>query len=357
MDRLLVMRGGALGDFVLGLPALRALRDAFPEATLELIAPSAVLPLAASLVDVATPIERSEVAALFGDYQRLPREIDTRYRDLDLVVLWLADADGSVRRSFQRLATRRVLWAPALPPPGRHALDHLLETLRPLGMTAFAAPDSGSVPESDPRGAPEMAAGATGRSPLRPPAPLVQPSTAAHQRAKTLWNSLGLPADRQVVALHPGSGGDWKRWPVERFAQVADRLADAGLAVVAIQGPADSVVVGHLLEAVQGDPPLVAAGLDAEELAAFLALASSYLGNDSGVTHLAAAVGIPTVAVFGPTDPAVWGPRGPRVVVLRGEQRCSPCGRERAAECRDRACLEAVSVERVMASVQDVLAG
>lgn len=404
MERLLVVRGGALGDFVLGLPALRALRDAFPDSTLELVAPGAVLPLAASLVDVATPIERSEVAALFGDSDRLPQEIDVRYRDLDLVVLWLADADGSVRRSFERLAAGRVLWAPAIPPAGRHATDHLLETLRPLRIPpsvpagpsrAFrqSVPDTvelaapATSPDTVEPASPSTLAGSGATLPPRnrcgpvawaasscaatPPStvegsglltdpggrPLVRPRVRARDRAVRLWRELRLPDDRAVVALHPGSGGDWKRWPADRFAQVASRLARCGLAVVVIQGPADEGAIREVLSFVEGSEPPVAAGLDVEELAAFLSHASCYLGNDSGVTHLAAAVGIPTVAIFGPTDPAMWSPRGPRVLVLRGDGRCAACGRDRAPGCEVRACLSDVAVEQAVAAIEGMVSG
>ncbi len=327
MERMLVMRGGALGDFVLGLPALRALREAFPRTNLEMIAPGAVLPLAAPWVDVATPMERGEVAHLFQEEQ-VPASLVDRYSDLDLVVLWLADGNGSVRRNFERLGARRILWAPALPQaPGVHAADHLLATLRPLG-TPVEAPYSPMVP-----------------------------GEPARERAMDLWRLLSLGAGVPVVAVHPGSGGAWKCWRAERFAGVVDRLMASGSSVVLLQGPADDAVVGKVLSAVRGARPPVAANLAVDELAAFLSLCSVYLGNDSGVTHLAAAVGVPTVALFGPTDPAVWGPRGRRVMVLALEGDCAHCGRERAVVCAHRSCLDGIEVERVVSTLGEALLG
>ena len=341
MDRILVVRGGALGDFILGLPALQRLRNRFPRSHLEVMAPSAVLPLASQLANRLAPLDGGEISALFGDPRFLPDEIAARYRGLDLAVLWLSDAEGSMRRSFEMLGARRILWSPALPPAGRHATDHLLSTLEPLGIPC---PASG--------GAQAGASGVVGTFVLSspesyPPAPVVRPSHAALERASHLWCDLGLGDGRLAVVVHPGSGGDWKRWPVERFALVIDHLTEAGVGAVLVQGPADADVVPRVVGCIRGKRPPVVSGLGVEELAALLSLASCYLGNDSGVTHLSAAVGTPTVAIFGPTDPAQWAPRGGHVVVLRSEQECAPCGGTRGAVCPRRLCLESIGVERV----------
>lgn len=146
---------------------------------------------------------------------------------------------------------------------------------------------------------------------------------------------LGFEAGQRVVAVHPGSGGRRKCWPAERFARVAEALGAEGIGVALVQGPADGEIVADVLKALGGAPPPVVSDLPVRDLAALLSLCATYLGNDSGVTHLAAAVGTPTVALFGPTDPAVWGPRGERVTILRGRE-----GR-----------LEEVTVHRVVETV------
>ena len=324
--RILVMRSGALGDFILGLPALRALREAFPDHQLEVVGPGALLPLASSLVDLSTPIERAEMAAFFGETE-LPREMAERYAGLDLAVLWLADREGLVRGHFGRLGTRQILHAPALPPADQriHATDYLLETLRPLGILPSRVAVKG-----DPvglRGDPD--------STERRAVPSVRPDPAAVNEARSLFGRLGLALEKPVVAIHPGSGGRWKCWPAERFARVADLLADVGHQVVLVQGPADEEVVGQVLAAVEGEPLPVISDLSTEDLVAVLSICTVYLGNDSGVTHLAAATGVPTVALFGPTDPAIWGPRGRAVAIVRGDQ----------------GLLEAITVERAVKTV------
>jgi hypothetical protein len=139
----------------------------------------------------------------------------------------------------------------------------------------------------------------------------------------------------RFLAVHPGSGSPSKRWPADRFAQTLDALdVDRFLLV---EGPADAEAAGVLHT--RGGA-VAARGLAPRLLGALLAEAAAFVGNDSGVTHLAAAWGAPTVALFGPTDPAVWSPVGPRVIVVRG-----PAGG-----------MDGIAVETVAAAVAPLLA-
>jgi ADP-heptose:LPS heptosyltransferase len=122
--------------------------------------------------------------------------------------------------------------------------------------------------------------------------------------------------------LHPGAGSRRKRWPADRFAALADRCATLGYAIAATCGPADEEAVARLQASVRSARVRILAGLGLEELAAILAGARLFVGNDSGITHLAALVGTPTVAIFGPFDPAYWAPLGPRVAVVDGGASC-----------------------------------
>ncbi len=112
------------------------------------------------------------------------------------------------------------------------------------------------------------------------------------------------------MVIHPGSGGAGKNWPLERFVAVARTLESQGRSVHWSIGPAER-------EAGMDAPGVKLDTGALVELAGALAAARLYIGNDSGITHLAAAVGCPTVAVFGPTEPAVWAPRGGHVWVYR----------------------------------------
>jgi glycosyl transferase family 9 (putative heptosyltransferase) len=117
----------------------------------------------------------------------------------------------------------------------------------------------------------------------------------------------------RFLALHAGSGARRKNWPSEDFAELASRLS-SGEPFLVIEGPADAAAVAPL-RALKG--ALVVSSLEVRSLGALLAHAGLYVGNDSGISHLAAAWGAPSLVLFGPTDPGVWRPDGERVAVLR----------------------------------------
>lgn len=128
-------------------------------------------------------------------------------------------------------------------------------------------------------------------------------------------------ATRPVVAIHPGSGGRAKCWSRAAFADVARTLQADGCTPLFIVGPVElDTWSSRELTMIRDEFPLLTAP-PPEELVAVLSGVSVYVGNDGGVTHVAALLGTPTVVLFGPTDPRVWRPLGPRVVTLQG----SPC--------------------------------
>lgn len=169
-------------------------------------------------------------------------------------------------------------------------------------------------------------------------------------------HGLPLPADRRpdrhhpgsAVYLHPGAGAAWKRWPAARFASLARKVPGAHL----LAGPADASAAAAVLRDVSL-PVLRPTTLRA--LADRLREARLFIGNDSGVTHLAAALGVPTVALFGPTDPAQWAPLGEVLVLRRCLSRASRQGQVRV--CDDPACLDALTVADVLAAIGEMDAG
>ena len=323
-----VLRAGAIGDFILTLPALAALRHAFPSARLTLVGNPRAAPLALRVgyADAVHSVDEAWVARLFGASLDLPTDVRGHLAGVDLAVVWLRSPDGPIAASLRSLGVR-TLAAPSFPAPDArlHVADHLRSTLLPLGIQPGEA---------------------------RPRLDLTARDRAL---ADVLWRRHGLGGPAPVVAVHPGSGGPRKNWPPERFAAVADRLAEAGARVLLVAGPADEGPAEEVRRLTRLARPVDVRGADLVELAAVLARCAGFVGNDSGISHLAAAVGTPTVAIFGPTDPAVWAPRGERVTVLWKGVDCSPCGREAALACSDRRCLGLVGVDEVARAVEALL--
>jgi heptosyltransferase III len=126
----------------------------------------------------------------------------------------------------------------------------------------------------------------------------------------------GIEPMRPLAVIHPGSGGAAKVWPAENFCALADRLASDGMQVVFLLGPVERERLGDAEREGFSRAGVCIDGLDLSQVVQILTCVDLYCGNDSGVTHVAAAMGCPTLAVFGPSDPVLYRPCGPRVEVV-----------------------------------------
>ena len=263
-DRVLVIRSGALGDTIVALPAVAALSRWAARVEVVGTAPYVDLALGPGLAARAHSVDRAMFGALFHDGAEETELLDFLGR-FDRVVAW--SRMPLLAAKLERIGIELTQSTP-LPPDGVHASDHLMQALEPLGINGPAPLPSIHIGE-----------GITGFPP-------------------------------KFVAIHPSSGSTSKNWAPEHFEALARLARTAGLDVVWIQGEADQSVVPSLARLVPGR---LARELPLEELSGVLAASAVFIGNDSGVSHLAAAVGAPTVALFRATDPAQWAPRGPNV--------------------------------------------
>jgi len=281
--RILVVRAGALGDILLLRRLLRTLRRSGTEVTL--LAPSSA---AAVLVDsrgggdrdaqALIPWEGAAVARLLGSDDGA-REARAAWGAFDAALCYSRNAELAQR--LEALAPRVVRQDPQ-PSGAQHASLWLAQPLAQLGLEMDTA-----VPE-----------------PLRP-------SVAEAAQAAEIASALPAP----FLAVHPGSGSSTKNWPADRFRALVERVSAHRPWLLAC-GPADDAVESALAH-VPG--AVVARDLPLPVLGALLAAAEVYVGNDSGVSHLAAAFGARTVALFGPTDARVWSPVGPHVRTIQAE--------------------------------------
>jgi ADP-heptose:LPS heptosyltransferase len=275
--KILVLRTGALGDTILLSPVLQNLRDAFPRAEIHLLGhPERVrLLLGPPNADRVFSSEDPRWLDLHRETKPKP-ETEKWIAGYRLVVCYSSRPGGRVERNLGEILGDRFVWGAAVPTADctRHYVGFSLEPLRKAGL-----PASIRTP----------AVSASGKR-IEEPAP-----------------------DHPLIVIHPGAGGMRKRRPLEFFLQTAEILESTTDAECRfILGPAET----DLEEGVRADGRTVRSGMTLEELTGLLRAARGYIGQDSGVSHLAAALGIPTVAIFTTTDPAVWRPLGENVLVL-----------------------------------------
>jgi len=273
--RILLIRPCALGDFVLTMPVLYVLEEHFPQAEITLVGNPQHKDLASGLLDSALDYSSAQFTSLFSDPDESLRGWLAQF---DLALCYLPDEDGRLRANLRKAGIRTVVVHNPRREGGGHFADELMLALREIGI----AP---------------------------PP---------AMEIAKLRYHaSPAVCTPEKPVSVHPGSGSARKVWPAERFAELCDQIR-----AVLIEGPIDADVAARVRALARRPietwrPPTLAALRDC------LLRCSAFVGNDSGVTHLAAMLGLPTVAIFGPTDPRRWAPLGRRVHVLGGELPCT----------------------------------
>jgi heptosyltransferase-2 len=150
--------------------------------------------------------------------------------------------------------------------------------------------------------------------------PLVRPTSADIYRGKEILAENGIMPTTKPVVIHPGSGGAHKCWHLDNFLSVSRALAKKGVEVVFLFGPAEAERFSEPAIAQIRAAGKLLTNLSLAEVLGVLGCSRGYIGNDSGITHLAAAVGIRTVVVFGPTAPAIYGPLGPAVTILQSDE-------------------------------------
>ncbi len=286
---ILVLHPGALGDIILSLPALSLLRHAHPHSRLTL-AGNVEFAQAVSrgYADRVLSLSTSPLHHLYST-DPLPAEDLQLWKSFDLIVSWTGAGDsGFAGRLSQAAACVRISnWRPDLTDK-RHVARIFVESLYPW------------IPlvESIPRARIE-----------------IEPAREAEARA---WMSQhGWTSSDRLLAIHPGAGSSAKRWKLSSFRCLALRHLQQGDKLLIAEGPADTGLSRDLSRALEPQRTLLAESLPLDRLAALFAMCCAYVGNDSGVSHLAAGLGVPSVVLFGPTSAEQWAPLGDRVTVLQ----------------------------------------
>jgi heptosyltransferase-2 len=297
--KILVIRGGAIGDFILTLPAITALRRQFPQAHLEVLGyPHIVqLALAGGLVDRAQPIEARGLAGFFARGGELAAELVDYFSEFDIVISYLYDPDEIFQTNVGRCLHGQFIAAPHRPDESEklHAAKVYLKPLERLAIF-----------DADP-----------------------VPRLTINSQLSTI----------NQLALHPGSGGENKNWPEAKWAEFLTQLiTSSNLNLLLVGGEAEGERLERLATALPPARTRVARSLPLAELAQQLESCIGFVGHDSGISHLAAALGLPGLILWADTIEEIWRPQGERLVIVR-----------------EVAGVRSISVERVVAELAALL--
>lgn len=327
-SHILVIRGGAIGDFVLTLPVLAALRQHSPDSRLVVLGYPHIAQLAQAggLADEVYSIAARALTAFFVRGEELPPETVSFFARFNLILSYLYDPDVTFHENLARCSGARLITGPPRPDESlpRHATETYLKPLEQLGI--FGA---------DP--IPRLRIGLPSRQPWNDAAGLIDASQA-HPDVPHTPDLDGIP---HTVALHPGSGSERKNWPERKWDTLIDEiLHQTPLNMLLVGGEAEG---DRLPRLARGRSPWrlrLARSLPLVELARRLSECVAFVGHDSGISHLAAAVGLPGVFLWGDSIEAVWRPRSNGCMLLR-----DPGG------------LGQISVERVLAALCRLVEG
>jgi ADP-heptose:LPS heptosyltransferase len=331
VQSMLVIHQGALGDFILALPVLSALRRAFPEARPVMMGYPRILQLAEErfYAKEIFSIDQKGMATFFVRQGLLDRTLSQFFSAFELIVVFGKDGKGTLIGNLKRVCQGRVLHINPLPnwDEGVHLSDHLLKQLTRYGISPSETYPRLHLRESD------------------------------REWGKDFWMERGLsPEERsKVIILHPGSGSRKKLWPLRNVLDLFRHLqAQLGGKFLIVLGPAEGREVQQAFEELTSPHLILAKGLSLVQLASVMEGCRLFIGNDSGISHMAVALGLPTLAIFGPTDHRVWSPRGEKVEVVRRGIPCSPCAEERFFLCKDFECLNRIEVGDVLKGLRSM---
>ncbi len=269
------------------------------------------------MVDAWIPVQAAACTDLFAGSVPASTELGRWLNECDCAVAWINDEGGTLATVLRCCGVREMM----IQSPFSHELqamhqgDRFLET---IGETVGDGLLDGQ---------------------MQIPSHLVE-------RGQVDLERMGIPFDRPIALIHPGSGSRRKCVNPKVLALATEQFQREGMRAFILEGPADRESVAGLSNLVPTVP--VIAGGDLSIVACLLARSVLYIGNDSGMTHLAALLAVPTIALFGPTDPERWAPRGSHVTVLRGAF-CACSSRESVAACSGKPCF-AISTGMIVAA-------
>ncbi|WP_447968233.1 putative lipopolysaccharide heptosyltransferase III [Nitrospira sp. M1] len=337
MKNILVIKLRYIGDVILSTPVLSLLRQQFPAANVVCLVNSGTQEILQHNphVDEVLVLPRGSVIEQIRFWLAVRRRrfdcvIDLTDGDRSALLTWVSGS--SVRIGFNhehRWRGRLYSHCLSSGPEGRHMVEYHTEALTLIDAHADV------------------------------PKPTVYVGTEHNQRAQTILGELGLIGQPWVM-VHPTARFWFKAWPLERFARLSDRLVEKSLRVVLVGDAHDHAITLAIQERVQTSTDSLVGKTTLLELAALMQHATLFIGNDTGLMHMASAVGCPVLGLFGPTNPQTWGPRGNNSQVIYKELDCRACFHPGCFRGADN-CMKQISVDEVyeaaLGLLQDVKSG
>jgi heptosyltransferase-2 len=332
LEKILIRGPNWVGDAVLAIPAMKAMRARFPDTEITLLVRPWVAGLFTSVPFVDKVWSETKPSGP-GDWIRITRDIRRRRFDLGLL---LPNSFESALMMFMGGVPQRIGYATdgrqwiltnavTTAPEPRHQVQYYLDLVKTLSATADR---------------PSIEIEATGEE---------------RDTARRLLAAEGIPRTAPFLVLNPGAAyGSAKRWHEDRFASAADNLAvELGLNVAIIGSETERAVASRISERMTQATAVLSGRTSLETLIGVLAESSLMITNDSGPMHIAAALGVPTVAIFGSTDEKVTGPYGLCTRIVKQVVECSPC---LLRECPiDHRCMERIRVDDVCQAARELL--
>lgn len=280
-----MIRGGGVGDFILTLPAIKALRDFYPNARIEILGYKHIAAVAENrfYAQRVWSIESAKLSRFFARDADLPSDLARYFAGFDLILSYLYDSDSIFEGNLRRSGAQNIVQGPSKIEKHSPATLQLAQPIKELGL------------------------------PISDLTPRVYPSGEDRHRARQFLDQLAEP----TVAFHPGSGSEKKNWPVHNWIEAGNHfLSTSNGSLLIVLGEADGRLAGPL-ELIQHNSRVrFAKSLTLTDLAAVLE-DRIFVGNDSGISHLAAAAGAKSILLFGPTNPEIWAPQNENVRLIR----------------------------------------
>jgi heptosyltransferase III len=279
--RILIIRGGAIGDFVLTLPVFQALRDNYPEARVDVLGYPKIATLAkiGGLVNDTKAIEAQAVAGFFAHKGTLDKEWEAYFASFEIIISFLYDPDEIFKTNVGRCSKAQFIQGPHRPSETTetHATDVFLKPLEQLAIF-----EADNIPRL----------------------------TLTDKESPT-------PFPSSCLAIHPGSGSKSKNWPIAQWIELIKILLDqTDWHFLIVGGEAEKDEIEKLQSTCHPDRIRFEVSRPLDELAPILARCEGFVGHDSGISHLAAALGLPGLVIWGPSKESIWRPRSEGVIVI-----------------------------------------